>query len=74
MAWTPYTEIVYDDATCKVVIEECEHMRGCYYVTVDDDPEHYLSTSSIGRIEAEDDAEEIRQQFIEDNGQFGVGA
>ncbi len=74
MTWTPYIETVYDDDLCKVVIEECYHMRGCYYVTVDDDPEHPLSTSAVSRVEAYHDVEEARAQFIEDNGQFGAGA
>lgn len=65
--------IIYDDAWCKIEITEA-NFPGCYYVTVDDDPEHYLSTSSIGLDEAKADAEEARAQFIEDNGQFGVGA
>jgi len=65
--------IIYDDAWCKIEIVEAS-FPGCYFVTVDDDPEHNLSTSSVGLNNAKADAEEIRDYFIEDNNQFGVGA
>lgn len=65
--------IIYDDNLCRIEITEAD-FRGCYFVTVDNDPEHPLSTSSVGLDNAKADAEEARAQFIEDNGQFGVGA
>jgi len=65
--------IIYDDAWCRIEIAEGA-FPGCYHVTVDDDPKHYLSTSSVGLDNAKADAKEARAQFIEDNNEFGVGA
>ncbi len=47
---------------------------GCYFITVEDDPEHALSTTVVSLQEAEDLADEIREQWEIDNGQFGVGS
>ena len=65
--------IIYDDAWCRIEITEAG-FPGCYHVTVDDDPEHYLSTSAVGLTNAMAEAEEARDLFLEDNNQFGVGA
>lgn len=37
---------------------------GCYFVTVDDDPEHYLSTSCVSPMEARDWAIHILEELI----------
>ena len=63
--------IVYDDHWCKVEIVEGA-ISGCYHIIVDDDPEN--GTCAIGEKEALDEAEWRRECFIEENGQFGVGA
>ena len=36
---------------------------GCYFVTVDDDPEHYLSTSCVSPVEAIDHAINILEEM-----------
>jgi hypothetical protein len=65
--------IVYEDSNCQIELIPAE-FPGCYFVTVDDDPEHYLSTSATSLVEAEDIIEEIKAEIFEVNGQFGVGA
>lgn len=63
--------IVYNDAWCKIEITPA-NFPGCYFVTLDDDQE--ASQACVSLDEAKDVAEEMREAFIEDNGQFGMGA
>lgn len=63
-----------NDQVCKISIEPALSMAGCFYVIVDDDPEHVLNQACISESEAWETAAEIRREIVEDSGQFGVGA
>ena len=65
--------IFCDDINCKISIEPAEFVY-CYFVIVDDDPEHALNQSCISEQEAWSTAAEIRAEIVADNSQFGVGA
>lgn len=61
----------YDDHWCKIEITPAD-FPGCYFVTLDDDQE--TSQACISLEEAKNTAEEMREAFLEEHGQFGVGA
>ena len=65
--------IFCDDINCKISIEPAAFV-GCYFVIVDDDPEHPLNQSCISEQEAWEIAADVREEFLEDNGRMGVGA
>lgn len=52
--------IVYDDEHGKIEITPAA-FPGCYFVTFNDDPEHYRSTSCVSLAEAYREADCIRQ-------------
>lgn len=66
--------VVYDDVWCKITIEKDPYgYRGLgYFVVLDDDPEN--SVHAIKLDEAYETADMMRDEFIAENGQFGVGA
>lgn len=63
--------MMYDDHWCKIEIVPAE-LHGCYYVILDDDPE--TSQACISLPHAKETAEDMREAFLEEHGQFGVGA
>ncbi len=65
--------IYCDDHFCKITVEPADY-PGCYFVIVDNDPEHVLGQACISESEAWAAAVDIRAEIVEDNSQFGVGA
>ena len=63
--------MMYDDHWCKIEIVPA-NFPGCYHVILDDDPES--AQACVHLYEAKEVAEEMREAFLEEHGQFGVGS
>ncbi len=66
------TTIFCDDVFCKIEIVPNTMMFGTFYVVLDGDDES--AQCALDYNEACDIAEDMYAEFVEDNGQFGVGA
>ena len=62
--------IVYNDVYCKIEISAAQY-PGCYFVILDDDDECAVSCTSL--VEAEQEAQVMRDEFLDDHGFPGVG-
>ena len=63
--------MMYDDHWCKIEITPA-NFPGCYFVTLDDDQES--AEPCISLEIAKEVAEEMREAFLEEHGQFGIGS
>jgi hypothetical protein len=64
--------IVYDDHLCKIEIVHNILLPRTFWVVLDGDDEGAQWAKDM--TEAKETAEDMREAFIEEHGQFGVGA